>query len=78
MICNTRQPFTFSDGTCISPGTWVGACALGIHGDPSIYPDPQAFDGFRFAKMREKDDLKNHFTETSTNWLYFGYGKHAW
>ncbi|KAJ7158703.1 cytochrome P450 [Mycena filopes] len=41
--------FTFSDGTKISPGTFVATAATAIHEDAEIYERPLDFDGLRFS-----------------------------
>ncbi|KAM5347482.1 hypothetical protein ACJ41O_010487 [Fusarium nematophilum] len=52
---------------------------LGSMIDPSIYPNPHEFDGYRFFRMRKdpKMDSKAHLVSTSTAHLGFGHGKHA-
>jgi hypothetical protein len=49
--------------------------------DEEIYPNPEEFDGFRFAKLRERnvDAMARHQAlSTSVDHLTFGYGRHAW
>ena len=38
------------------------------------------FDGFRFARMREAEGegTKHQYVNTSTEYVSFGHGKHAW
>lgn len=47
--------------------------------DPSFYPDPEVFDGYRFFRMRAdpKTDSKAHLVSTSSAHLGFGHGRHA-
>ncbi|KAJ7104091.1 cytochrome P450 [Mycena belliarum] len=53
--------FTFSDGTKISPGTFVATAATAIHEDEEIYERPLDFEGFRFSTIREqRNDPKDH------------------
>ncbi|KAJ7678849.1 cytochrome P450 [Mycena polygramma] len=83
--------FTFSDGTKISPGTFVATAATAIHEDAEIYDRPLDFDGLRFSTMREQrndpddldtfeadsdDDWKYRLTGTSPHCLSFGGGRH--
>lgn len=44
------------------------------------YPDPDVFDGFRHARMREKEgEGAKHVMMTPTlNYLAFGHGRPAW
>ena len=74
------QPFTFSNGTTVTPGETL-ACPVGaIHRDDTIYDRAQEFDAFRFSKMRETSGecAKVHSVNTGTEFLTFGHGEHAW
>ncbi|KAJ7494801.1 cytochrome P450 [Mycena galericulata] len=83
--------FIFSDGTKISPGTFVATAATAIHEDGEIYERPLDFDGFRFSTIRElrndpndldsfepdpDSDWKHRLTGTSPHCLSFGGGRH--
>ena len=73
------KPFKFSDGLILSPGELLATDQHGIHMDQTIYPNAQEFDGFRFNRMREEgESSKLYTTNTSTEFLTFGHGKHAW
>jgi cytochrome P450 len=75
------RPFTFSNGVTIPAGTLVAAPTGAIHKDGELYPNPEEFDGFRFAKLCERDDnaVKSHQAlSTSVGHLTFGYGRRAW
>jgi cytochrome P450 len=73
------KPFTFADGLSLSPGEILVAPQGAIHMDEDIYPSPHQFDGFRFSRMREESETAKHYTvNTSTEFLTFGHGKHAW
>jgi hypothetical protein len=76
------HPFTFSNGITVPAGTVVGAPLSAIHTDGRIYPSPSEFDGFRFAKLRERDDggmaSGHQMGATSTTHVPFGHGRHAW
>ncbi|EXF77903.1 ent-kaurene oxidase [Colletotrichum fioriniae PJ7] len=52
---------------------------LGKMHDPSIYPDPESFNGYRFLNMRgdPKLDSQAHLVSTSPSHLGFGHGQHA-
>ncbi|KAH9036363.1 cytochrome P450 [Lactarius pseudohatsudake] len=74
------RPFTLSNGVIVPAGTWVLAPSATIHMDGEIYPNPEEFDGFRFAKLRERDGVAvagHQATSTSTEYLAFGHGRHA-
>jgi len=67
-----------SDGTYL-PRNTISAVASTAHWDPSIYSDPETFDGARFLKMRSEAGKENvaQFVSTSPNYLGFGHGQHA-
>ncbi|RAQ76583.1 cytochrome P450 [Aspergillus flavus] len=71
--------FRFHDGLTLPKGTNIIAPALAIHYDPDNYEDAHRFDGFRFARYRQKQG-ENHRWLASTidqKFLQFGYGNHA-
>ena len=75
------RPFTFSNGVTVPAGTLIAAPAGAIHSDGEIFPNPEEFDGFRFAKLRERDGVAaagHQATSTSAEYLTFGYGRHVW
>ena len=75
----TLRPFTFSNGVTVPAGTIIAVPTAAIHTDGDIYPNPEEFDGFRFAKLREHDGVSGlQSTSTSAEYLIFGYGRHAW
>ena len=51
-----------------------------VHLDETVYEDADKFDGFRFSKKREitGESAKHHAVNTSTEFLTFGHGEHAW
>ena len=71
---------TLCDGTVLPKGTLVVANLFGTHNDDELYPNPDDFDPFRFARMREADgeDTKHQLVNTSLGYMPFGHGKHAW
>ena len=75
-------PFTFSNGVTVPAGTYVSIPASATHRDEIIYPNPEEFDGFRFAKLRESegDTTTNRYQSVSpsSEHLPFGLGRHAW
>jgi cytochrome P450 len=72
-----QKPFTFSDGTYLPSGTFVAVPSKAMYRDPSLYPDGERFDGFRFDRKDEAHTM-SHLASTSSDWLHFGHGKHAW
>lgn len=73
--------YTLSDGTFLPKGTLITCNAVAVHREASHYPNPDEFDGFRFANIRaevEGESAKNQLVATSTEYLTFGHGRHAW
>ncbi|KIJ41481.1 hypothetical protein M422DRAFT_255386 [Sphaerobolus stellatus SS14] len=73
------KEFTFSDGTRIPEGAIVSVASAPSHLNQEIYPNPDTFDPFRFAKIREEEGqgASNQFVATSNDYVAFGHGKHA-
>ncbi|KAF8467567.1 cytochrome P450 [Russula ochroleuca] len=75
------RPFTLSNGVTIPAGTLVSIPASAIHTDERIYSNPDEFDGFRFAKLRESEEdtmtSRHQAVSTSNEHLAFGLGRHA-
>ncbi|KAH9067784.1 cytochrome P450 [Lactarius vividus] len=74
------RPFTFSNGVTVPAGTLIAAPTDAIHRDEEIFSNPEEFDGFRFAKLREHDGgamAGRQALSMSPNNLTFGYGRHA-
>ncbi len=77
------RPFTFSNGVTVPTGTLIAIATAGLYTDENVYPNPEKFDGFRFAKLRGGDGDAMPvagYQATSTSWdhLTFGYGRQAW
>ena len=71
------------DGTRIPQGTLVAAPSYAMHHDSALLADADAFDAFRFARMRSgsggaDDGARHQFTSTSPEYIPFGHGNHAW
>ncbi|KAJ3478571.1 hypothetical protein NLI96_g9660 [Meripilus lineatus] len=82
LISMTRKAvkdFRFSDGTVIPAGGFVSAASMTIHHDNEYYSDPEVFDPWRFADLREEEGegLKHQMVSTSLEYIPFGHGKHA-
>jgi len=76
------RPFTFSNGVTVPAGTLVSIPASATHRDERIYPNPDEFDGFRFARLRESEGgtmtTRHQAVSTSSEHLAFGLGRHTW
>jgi cytochrome P450 len=77
------KPYTFSDGIKVPAGETLAVPSRAVHMDESVYKDAHVFDGFRFYKMRELEGegASRHLVScvsTSTEYLSFGHGSHAW
>jgi hypothetical protein len=75
----TMKEGVLSDGTIVPPGWTVAVVSRTVHRDPSVYPNPDTFDPFRFSKLRmEADsDVKYGFTTLDKDYILFGVGRHA-
>jgi len=76
------RPFTFSNGVTVPAGTEIAIPSSAAHRDERIFTNPDVFDGFRFAKLREiEGDKPTNRYQTVTishEQLAFGVGRHAW
>nr|AGN73102.1 P450 monooxygenase-like protein [Epichloe aotearoae] len=73
------KPYTFSNGLHVPEGTYIFTPNSPLLQDERYYKDPQVFDGFRFARMRDDPKLKSSspLTATSETSMHFGIGRHA-
>ncbi|KAI4087876.1 MAG: hypothetical protein LQ344_006501 [Seirophora lacunosa] len=72
--------YPMSDGFVIPAHTSVGVATQAVSMDPKIYPDPEKFDAFRFAKLREVDPEragKMQYASSNPQSMSFGFGRHA-
>jgi cytochrome P450 len=79
------RPYTFSDGFRVPGNTQIGVPTQAISMDPTLYDEPEKYDGFRFS------DLKNAikpgtnpaevgrlaYASSNHDSMAFGYGRHA-
>ncbi|KAI0537286.1 cytochrome P450 [Xylaria digitata] len=76
------EDLRLSDGFVIPAHTTIGVPAQAIAMDPKLFPDPNTFNGLRFAKIRQETDDpatkgKAQFVAANTQSMAFGYGRHA-
>ncbi|RHZ63614.1 cytochrome P450 [Aspergillus thermomutatus] len=71
------EDLTLSDGTLLPKGTHFSMPSAAILQDPSVEPDANHFDGFRYYKKRlnPEEANKHQFAMTDNNNLHFGHGK---
>ena len=88
MMRKSLKAFTFSDGTVIPRGALIFTAA---QADPTIRPNPDLFDGFRFFNLEKEQQgndprplTANHggsvrfkLVTTTPDYLVWGYGRHA-
>ncbi|KAK1484998.1 cytochrome P450 [Colletotrichum abscissum] len=75
-----HRPYTLSSGFTIPAHTTIGIPTQAITMDESFYPDPETFDAFRFARIREERsdmDGRAQYVASNPTSLSFGYGRHA-
>lgn len=75
-----HENLTLSNGFTIPKNTTIGVPTHAITMDPKIYPNPDEFDGFRFAKLRQEDpsmEGKGQYVASNPSSMAFGYGRHA-
>jgi len=75
----TNETFQLSDGLEIPRGQSIAFNTYGTNMDPSIYPNPEKFDAFRFSDLRELpgNETRFQFVATTLDSLNFGHGVHA-
>jgi len=75
----TLRPLTLSNGMTIPAGVLVAIPTSATHRDEITYPNPDEFDGFRFAKvkgMQREANIKRSQRPTNTCLLDWG-GTHV-
>ncbi|KAG6371906.1 cytochrome P450 [Boletus reticuloceps] len=79
MVRKAMKDVTFPDGVVIPKGAFVAMATHPMHFDDEVYDNAGSFDPFRFANMRteDSDDAKHQFHVASSDYLVFGYGRHA-
>ncbi|TEB33855.1 cytochrome P450 [Coprinellus micaceus] len=80
MTRKVLRDFTLSNGITLPAGSVVGIASRGLHHDSEKYEDPLKFDGFRFLRLREKEEggeLKYQMVSLHHDYLLFGHGRSA-
>jgi len=74
-----HQPFKFSDGTYVPPGTYIQVAAHATHCDEDNYTDPNEFKPFRFVDdtAERNGGRKIDMVSTHADFIAFGHGRHA-
>ena len=76
------RPFTFSNGVTVPAGTALSIPTNATHGDERTYSNPDEFDGFRFANLRDRKGdratSRYQMASASSENLVFGVGRHTW
>ena len=76
------RPLKLSNDMTIPAGTLVAIPASATHRDEISYPNPDEFDGFRFAKLREAEGdtttSRYQAVSASNEHVPFGLGRHTW
>lgn len=80
MMRKAMRPHTLSDNTYLPAGQWVVAPAWAFNRSPHIYANPNDFDAFRFARLREEcgQTINHQLATPASGYLSFGAGRHAW
>lgn len=71
------SPFTFSDGTYVPADNWICVPQQAPMTDPTIYPKPNTFDGFRFV-VDETARSESRLTHSSWAFLFWGSVRQSW
>ncbi|CAI7672189.1 unnamed protein product [Penicillium manginii] len=73
-----KKEIPLSDGTIIPKGAMIGV-STHTNTDPTIYPSPELYDGYRFHKKRQQpgNEQRFQFVTTSRESFGFGHGVHA-
>ena len=75
------EDFKLSDGFVIPANTTIGVPTQAITMNPDFIPNnPEKYDAFRFAKLRESDASqagKAQYVASNPTNMSFGFGRHA-
>ncbi|GME64545.1 Cytochrome P450 [Neofusicoccum parvum] len=73
-----KKTITLSDGTVIPKNAYMSVGPTPM-GDPSVWPNPDTFDPYRFLKLRNLPGNENRYqaVTTSCDITVFGHGAHS-
>lgn len=80
-------PFTFSNGLTVAVGDWLCVPQKAMMNDKRYYKEPDKFDAFRHVAKEHtdgstetgaQDQHSGRFTDSSPDWLMWGFGKTVW
>ena len=74
------EDYSLSDGFVIPANTTIGLPTQAISMDPTLYPNPNQFDAFRFSTLREINPDKAgkaQYVASNPESMSFGFGRHA-
>jgi cytochrome P450 len=70
--------FTFTSGHHLPQGSTILGIPYAAESlNPTIYENPEEFDGYRFVKLKKESDDPNRWGFASINGGHWGNGKHA-
>ena len=74
-----QQRYVLADGMVLPRGSHISMAVNAIQNDPEVTASPEAFDGLRYYKLRQKDGESHlhQFSTTEERILNFGHGKYA-
>ena len=79
MIRRAVQDVKLVDGTYLPRGTLFAIAGHATHTDTGNYDGADQFEPFRFSDIREGGDNARHqYVNTTSDYIPFGRGKHAW
>jgi cytochrome P450 len=78
MSRTAEERIELSDGLTIKRGDMISIACNNMW-DPTVYPDADKFDGYRFYRMRQGDGQETaaQFVSSSPDHLGFGHGIHV-
>lgn len=72
-----KETTVLSDGTRLPRGSLI-AVSLAALRDAGQFENPDAFDGFRFARKRQEPGQENQWQFTSTRNEFYSFGHGQW
>ena len=79
LLRRALKDITLADGTYLPRGTLFAFAGQATHSDSRNYDRSEQFEPFRFSDLREAGESARHqFVNTSSEYMPFGRGKHAW